>query len=45
MQLDYEVLSFPTTVFLNRDHSISRTWSGLINEKNLKEQIEKVIAS
>ena len=45
VQISYRVLSFPTTVFLNRDHSISRTWSGLINEKNLKEQIELVIAS
>ncbi len=45
VQISYRVLSFPTTVFLNRDHSISRTWSGLINEKNLKKEIEKVIAS
>jgi thiol-disulfide isomerase/thioredoxin len=45
VQLDYRVLGFPTTIFLNRDHSISRTWSGLINESNLKEQLEKVIAS
>ncbi len=45
VQLSYQILSFPTTVFLNRDHSVSRTWSGLINEKNLKEQIEIAIAS
>lgn len=45
VQISYKVLSFPTTVFLNRDHSVSRTWSGLINEKNLREQIEKAINS
>ncbi len=43
IQIAYQVLSFPTTVFLNPDHSVSRTWSGLINEKNLREQIEKAI--
>lgn len=45
VQIAYRVLSFPTTVFLNRDHSISRTWSGLIREKDLKEQIEIAINS
>ena len=45
VQIDYQVLSFPTTVFLNRDHSISRTWSGLLNEEILAEQITKVIDS
>ena len=45
VQRDYQILAFPTTVFLNRDHSVSRTWSGIIREKDLEEQIEKVIAS
>lgn len=45
VQISYRVLSFPTTVFLNRDHSVNRTWSGLINEKNLTKQIEEVINS
>ena len=45
VQLDYRILSFPTTVFLNRDHSISRTWTGLIGEEQLREQIENVIKS
>ena len=43
LQLGYRVLSFPTTVFLNRDHSINRTWSGLISEDDLREQIEAMI--
>lgn len=45
VQIDYQVLSYPTTFFLNRDHSVSREWSGFINEKNLIEQIELVINS
>ncbi len=45
VQFQYEVLSYPTTIFLNRDHSINREWVGLINESNLEEQIEAVIGS
>jgi hypothetical protein len=43
IQADYEVISFPTTVFLNSDHTINKTWSGLISKENLEEQIEAVI--
>ncbi|MDA1296723.1 MAG: TlpA disulfide reductase family protein [Chloroflexi bacterium] len=45
LQIGYRVFSFPTTIFLNRDHSINRTWNGLITESNLREQIEAVINS
>ena len=45
VQINYRILSFPTTVFLNRDHSINRTWTGLITESNLREQIENVVNS
>lgn len=45
VQRDYRVLSYPTTFFLNRDHSINREWTGLIRESALEEQIEQIIAS
>lgn len=45
VQIDYQVLSYPTTVFLNRDHSVHRTWQGLITESNLRQQIEAIINS
>ena len=45
VQIAYRIVSYPTTIFLNRDHSISRSWTGLIDEDNLTEQIELVINS
>ena len=45
VQRDYRVLSYPTTFFLNRDHSINREWTGIIRESALREQIEQIIAS
>ena len=43
IQSTYEVLQFPTTIFLDSDHNINRRWEGLISKKNLEEQIEAVI--
>jgi cytochrome c biogenesis protein CcmG/thiol:disulfide interchange protein DsbE len=43
VQIAYKVLSFPTTVFLNRDHTIARTWTGLLTEEKLDEQITALI--
>jgi cytochrome c biogenesis protein CcmG/thiol:disulfide interchange protein DsbE len=45
VQIAYEVLSFPTTFFLNRDHTIARTWTGLLTEEKLDEQITALINS
>ncbi len=43
IQADYEVTGFPTTVFLDREHNISKVWTGLISKKSLEDQIEAVI--
>ncbi len=45
VQSSYEILSFPTTIFLNRDHSINRTWTGLISKDHLEEQVEEILNS
>lgn len=45
VQIAYKVLSFPTTFFLNRDHTIARTWTGLLTEDRLDEQIAALIDS
>jgi thiol-disulfide isomerase/thioredoxin len=45
VQFGYEVFSFPTTVFLNKNHDIARTWNGIIGEDQLAEQLEALIAS
>ncbi len=43
VQVAYRVLSYPTTVFLDREHNIARVWSGLIDEEQLREQILKIL--
>lgn len=43
VQISYKVLSFPTTFFLNRDHTIARTWTGILTEERLDEQITALI--
>jgi thiol-disulfide isomerase/thioredoxin len=44
VQFAYEVFSYPTTVFLNRNHDIARTWTGIIGEEQLAEQLEALLA-
>lgn len=39
----YNIVSFPTTLFLDKEHKIQRTWSGLITEDNLEDQIEQLL--
>ena len=44
VQFGYEVFSFPTTIFLDKDHNIARTWTGIIGEEQLAEQLEALLA-
>ena len=41
--LDYEVIGFPATVFLNRDHEIVRTWTGALNAEKLEEFVQELL--
>ncbi|NQW19442.1 MAG: TlpA family protein disulfide reductase [Chloroflexi bacterium] len=45
VQLGYEVFSFPTTIFLDKNHNIARTWTGIIGEDQLGEQLDALLAS
>ena len=45
LQLAYKVLSYPTTVFLDRSHNVAKRWDGIISEENLREQILNVLES
>jgi thiol-disulfide isomerase/thioredoxin len=45
VQFGYEAFSFPTTVFLNKNHDIARTWTGIIGEEQLAEQLDALLAS
>jgi len=44
VQFAYEVFSFPTTVFLTKNHDIGREWVGIIGAEDLEEQLEILIA-
>ena len=45
IQLEYRILSYPTTVFLDSNHDIVKKWNGLINKEDLREQIENIASS
>jgi thiol-disulfide isomerase/thioredoxin len=44
VQFGYEVFSFPTTVFLDKNHNIARTWTGIIGEEQIAEQLDALLA-
>ena len=39
----YEIVGFPTTIILDKDHKIFKVWVGYINRDQLIEIIEKVL--
>ena len=41
---DYEVLGMPTTVWINRDGTIMRTWGGIINGDKIREITQELIS-
>jgi thiol-disulfide isomerase/thioredoxin len=45
VQFEYEIFSFPTTIFLNKDHNIARSWTGIIGEDQIAEQLDALLAS
>lgn len=40
---EYGVMTFPTTVFLDKDHTVVRKWAGPLNEEKLNELIEEIL--
>ena len=40
---EYNVMTFPTTVFLDADHTVVRKWAGPLNEEKLNELIEEIL--
>ena len=41
--MDYKVIGFPSTVFLNGNHEIVRTWSGALDAEKLEELIQEML--
>ena len=39
----YEIRSFPTTIFLDRDLNVVRKWAGPLNEKKLEELVQQAM--
>ncbi len=42
---EYDVISFPTTFFLDRDHNIVRKFGGFLSADALEEQIQDMLAA
>ena len=40
---DYQIQGFPTTIFIDRDQNIVRTWSGALNLEKLEELIAEIL--
>ena len=41
--MDYKVIGFPSTVFLNGNHEIVRTWSGALDAEKLEELVQELL--
>ena len=41
---DFQVTSFPTTVFLDREHRIVREWGGILTADKLEELVQEALA-
>jgi peroxiredoxin len=40
---EYAVIGFPTTVFIDRDQRIARSWTGALNLEKLEELLEEIV--
>ncbi len=45
IQIAYNIFSYPTTVFLDRNHNEHRVWQGAIDKENLEKIVGEVAAS
>ena len=45
IQIGYKIFSYPTTVFLDRNHNEHRVWQGAIDEENLAEIVQEIAAA
>ena len=41
--VDYKIIGFPTTVFIDKDLNIVRKWTGALNAENLEEFVEELL--
>ena len=41
--MNYKISGFPTTVFLDADHNIVRTWTGALNHEKLEQLIAEIL--
>jgi thiol-disulfide isomerase/thioredoxin len=41
--IDYKVISFPTTFFLDKDQNVVRKWAGPLNAEKLDELIQDIL--
>ncbi|MCH7652223.1 MAG: TlpA family protein disulfide reductase [Chloroflexi bacterium] len=41
--MDYSVIGFPTSVFVNADGTIQRKWTGILNLEKMEELVSEII--
>ncbi len=41
--IDYNAVHWPTTVFLDKNHEVVRTWSGVLTEEKLEEIVAPLV--
>ena len=41
--MDYSVIGFPTSIFVNADGSIQRKWTGILNLEKMEELVSEII--
>jgi thiol-disulfide isomerase/thioredoxin len=44
VQFNYEVFSYPTTIFLDKNHDIAREWTGILGEEDLAKVLDGLLA-
>jgi peroxiredoxin len=40
---DYEIIGFPTTVFIDKDQKIVRKWTGPLTEEKIEELVQEIL--
>ena len=41
--INYDVIGFPTTVFVDRDHNVVRKWTGPLNREKLEDLVAELL--
>jgi len=43
ISVDYNILAYPTTIFVSKEHKVIRSWTGTISEKKLEQLVQELL--